>query len=84
MVCVTRVCVYVRESIVPVWVTVRFSRIDARRVFMLMVFIMLVTVVVFERLMGVHMIVPIGDEQRHAEPHHACSGNVDRVPRVAE
>ena len=74
----------VHEPLVIVRMAVRFRRIDAGWVHVLMVSVVHVKVFVIHRRVLVPVLVAIGDEDEYADGHRGRSRDVNHVPPLAE
>ncbi len=84
MVCVADVFMRVDERIVAVFVRVRRTEVDSRRVLVAMVQIVDMHVLVLGRFVDVHMQVPVAEEQDHASAHQPRGRELPTRQRVAE
>ena len=60
-----------RQHVMPVWVLMRLRAVPLFVVFMLMVFVMRMTVHVFQRIMRVNVPMPLGQMKHHSESHQS-------------
>src|SRR5476651_2522728 len=72
------------QRLMPVWVAMLRSRHDGHVVFMLVMLVMRVLVVVFQRLVRVRMLVMFGQMQPDAESHESAGDEERYRDRIAQ